>query len=287
MARPALSASRALAVLNFLAAQGDEAFTLSELARRIDVNVASLHAVLNVLTDGGYVVRHPRLRTFALGPSVVALGSAAMERHPSIDTARDAARQLSERFGLEVAVSAPAGDEIVFLARAGEHLGRGVQLHVGQRVPMRPPFGSVFATWNDPAGWAARSPDPGRAAETLDTVRRRGFAVAIEHDARRQLGAALDRLAAEPADDALRQRVGTLVDELGEREYHLRNIEPGLRYDVSLIAAPVFDSTARVALALTLVGFSGPQTGAAITALGEAVADTGRAVTRKSGGRYP
>jgi len=285
MARPALSASRALGVLNFLAAQGDEAFTMSELARRLDVNVASLHSVLNVLADGGYVVRHPRLRTYSLGPAVIAVGSAAMERHPSIDVARQAARQLSEQLELEVAVSAPAGDEIVFLARAGEHLGHGVQLHVGQRVPMRPPFGSVFAAWNDPEAWIARSLDPIRAADVLETVRRRGFSVATEQDTRRELGEALDRLAGEPSNAALVDRVDALVTQLGERDYHVREIDAEGFYNVSLIAAPVFDSSGRVCLALTLVGFPDALTGSEVTRLGETVRDATRAASRKTGGR--
>lgn len=270
-----------------LAAQPEDAFTLSELARRLDVNVASLHSVLNVLTDGGYVVRHPRLRTYTLGPSVVAVGSAAMERHPAIDVAREFARRLSAELSLEVAVSAPAGDEIVFLARAGEHLGRGVQLHVGQRVPMRPPFGSVFASWNDPATWVATSADEPRATEVLETVRRRGFAVAIEQDARRHLGEALDRLAGEPANDALHDEVNLLVSQLGERDYHVREIDPATAYDVSLIAAPIFDSGSRVILALTLVGFPAALKGTDVTRFGETVRDAGRAASRRTGGRLP
>lgn len=287
MSRPALSASRALAVLNFLAAQADDAFTLSELARRLDVNVASLHSILQVLTDDGYVVRHPRLRTYSLGPSVVAVGSAALERHPVIDVARDVARDLSVQLSLEVAVSAPAGDDIVFLARAGEHLGRGVQLHVGQRVPLRPPFGSVFASWNDPDAWAAASGDPARAHDVLATVRRRGFAAATEHDARRRLGDALDRLAGEPSNTELTDHVGSLVDELRGRDYHLRQIDRAATYDVSLVAAPVFDANGRVTLALTLVGFPSGLTGAEVIDVGETVRDAARGITGRTGGRLP
>ncbi|MCU1398024.1 MAG: transcriptional regulator, IclR family, partial [Acidimicrobiales bacterium] len=79
-------------MLNFLAAHPNEAFTLSDIADRLDINLASTHALLTVLIDAGYANRHPRLRTFTLGASVVALGSAALEAHPAIDLARDAAR---------------------------------------------------------------------------------------------------------------------------------------------------------------------------------------------------
>ena len=63
MSRPALAATRAISVLNFLAAHPADPFTLSDLADRLDINVASAHALLGVLTDAGYLVRHPRLRT--------------------------------------------------------------------------------------------------------------------------------------------------------------------------------------------------------------------------------
>ena len=41
MARAALAASRAIQIIDFLAAQGTTQFTLSELARALDINVAS------------------------------------------------------------------------------------------------------------------------------------------------------------------------------------------------------------------------------------------------------
>src|SRR6478735_12221347 len=109
MSRPALAATRSAAILNFLAANPSEGFTLSEMAERLGINVASMHALLGALTDAGYLARHPRLRTYTLGPSVVALGTAALETNPAIDLARDAARDLARETGHEVAVTAVAG----------------------------------------------------------------------------------------------------------------------------------------------------------------------------------
>ena len=57
MARPALAASRAIDILNFLASRPDETFSLSELARRTGVNVASTHAIVAALTQAGYLNR--------------------------------------------------------------------------------------------------------------------------------------------------------------------------------------------------------------------------------------
>src|SRR5581483_1654035 len=174
MSRPALAATRSTAILDFLAANPGEAFTLSDLSARLGINVASMHALLGALTDAGYLVRHPRLRTYALGPSVVALGTAALETHPAIDLARDAARELARETGLEVAVTTVAGDDIVFLARAGDPSPRAVPVHVGQHVPFVPPLGSVFVAWGDGADtWLARAEDPASLEPILEAVRHR------------------------------------------------------------------------------------------------------------------
>ncbi|MFI5040959.1 MAG: IclR family transcriptional regulator [Acidimicrobiales bacterium] len=287
MARAALSASRALAVLNFLAAHADEAFTLSDLAGRLGINLASAHAVLGVLTDSGYVVRHPRLRTFTLGPSVVALGNAALERAPVIDLAREAATDLATRLGLEVAVTAPAGDSIVFLARAGEHQARGFPVYIGQRVPLAPPLGSVFVAWGDTENWLAKAEDPAPLRDVLAGVRARGYAVALEVDARHQLGLTLEDLADHPTDMGLRHTVGRIVIDLGREPYQIDHLEPQQTYDVSGIAAPVFDNNGTVALALTLVGFPGGLTGQEVAAYGVRLRDIGIVLTKKTAGRLP
>ncbi len=287
MPRPALAASRAVAVLNFLAAHPTEGFTLSEVASRLGINLASAHALLGVLTDAGYVARHPRLRTFTLGPSVVALGTAALECHPVVDLARDAARELAAEASLEVAVTAAAGSHIVFLARAGDPSARGVPIHVGQRVPLVPPLGSVFVAWGGADAWLAQADDPDALRDVLETVRGRGYSVAIEADARKALGHALDDLAAGPANEQLRASVEGLVTELGRREYQVRELAPARPYQVSMIAAPVFGPAAEVALALTLVGFEGELLGREIAAFGERLRDVGLVVTQRSRGRVP
>ena len=102
MTRPALAASRTVTVLNFLAEHSPDEFTLSDIADRVDINLASCHALLAVLTDAGYVSRNPRLKTYSLGSVLVALGNAAVRRHPAIEHAHEQARQLSEDLRLAV-----------------------------------------------------------------------------------------------------------------------------------------------------------------------------------------
>jgi DNA-binding IclR family transcriptional regulator len=287
MSRPALAATRSAAILNFLAANPSEAFTLSDLAERLGVNVASMHALLNALTDAGYLTRHPRLRTYTLGPSVIALGTAALETHPEIDLARDAARELARETGLEVAVTTVAGDHIVFVARAGEGSPRAVPVHVGQHVPFAPPLGSVFVAWGDEAQWLARADDAESLRPILTAVRGRGYSIALEAETRKELGHALDDLASVPSDDTLRGAVDRIVTDLGRREYQVIDLDPERAYDVSMIAAPVFGPGGDVALAITLLGFGPELAGSQVARYGERLRDVALVVTRRARGRVP
>ena len=253
MARPALSATRAVAVLNFLASHGPEQYSLSDLAECLEINLASLHALMSALQDAGYVVRHPRLRTYSLGPSVVALGNAALECHPAIDHARDEARRLSEELELGVAVTAVAGDEIVFLGRVGEHRARDIDAYVGQRIPLVPPVGSVFVAWADPGKWLERAGDRPAMEAVLAEVRRRGWAASFAPDDYRALG----------------------------------SLQSDASYDVVMIAAPVFGPLGDTTVALTLLGLPPGLPAERVGFYGEKVRDAGLVATRRSGGRAP
>ena len=256
MARPALSASRTVAVLNFLAERSPDEFSLSEIAQQLGINLASSHALLTVLGDAGYVSRNPRLKTYTLGSVLVALGNAAERRHPAIQQAHDQARELSEDLELAVTVTALAGEDIVFLERVGEHRPRDIGVQVGQRIAMIPPVGAVFAAWHDPEAWLARASDRPAMESVLADVRTRGWAVAL--------------------------------GDPGSTEYQaLGPIDTRHAYDAAMIAAPVFGRNAEARVSLTLLGMEPGLSAKALVALGERVRDAALVATRRSGGRTP
>ncbi|HZQ58134.1 MAG TPA: helix-turn-helix domain-containing protein [Acidimicrobiales bacterium] len=292
MARPALSAARAVEVINFLAAHPNEAFTLSDLVDRLGINVASLHAVLSVLTERAYLSRHPRHLTYTLGPTLVAVGTAALEHHPAIDVAREEAKALSERLDLDVAVTALAGDDVVFVARSGGHRPLGTPTHVGMRTPIRAPMGSIFYAWADDEAveaWLERS-GPATAEEValdraeLDVVRARGFSVALEGAARRELGTALEQVADRPR---VRGQLDELVRRTAGRSAHLIDIDEEASYTVSSISAPVFNAAAQVALAINVVGLSPGTSGVDVLSYGEEVLGTALVVSKRTRGNPP
>jgi DNA-binding IclR family transcriptional regulator len=253
MARPALSASRSVAVLNFLAANAPEQFTLSGISARLGINPASAHALLNTLEDAGYVTRHPRLRSYSLGASVVALGNAALQCHPAIACANEEALRLSAELELSVAVTTYAGGDILFLGRMGEHRPRDIDAYAGQRIPLSPPLGAVFVAWRDPDEWLAKASDRAAMASVLDEVRARGWAASFEPDHYQPLG----------------------------------SLDPDASYNVVMIAAPVFGPTGTAVVALTLLGLPSALTADRTAFYGEKVRDAGLVATRRSGGRVP
>jgi DNA-binding IclR family transcriptional regulator len=253
MARPALSASRSVDVLNFLAARAPEQFTLSDISGALGINLASTHALLNALEAAGYVFRHPRLRTYVLGAAVVAIGNAALQCHPAIACANAEAQRLAAELELSVAVTAEAGDDIVFLGRFGEHRPRDVEAYAGQRIPLFPPVGAVFVAWGDPAEWLAKADDGTALESVLEEVRGRGWAASFEPDHYQPLG----------------------------------SLRPDATYDVVMVTAPVFGASGTAVVALTLLGLPAALSGERIAFYGDTVRGAGLLATRRSGGRAP
>ncbi len=294
MARPAPAVERTTAILDFLAAHPTEAWSLSELARRLDLNKATAHSLLSALTDAGYLVRHPARKDYALGPALIGVGRAALEQFPVVDFARPEMRRLAEDTGLECLATASVDGDMVILERVGTPRPLTVSVAVGQRVPIAPPFGTAFVAWETPDGverWLARAGTTVSDAErrrydaALAAVRERGYSVTLDAEAHARLGQVLADAAATP--DRRRGDVGALVDELGHEDYLLIELEAERSYRVNHVAAPVFDADGHVAVLLALIGFRGGVTGAEVAVAAERLVVGADAVTRSVHGRLP
>ena len=287
MPRPALSADRALQVIDVLVAHPTQRFTLTELSRRTAINPASAHALLAVMLRAGYVQRHPDHKTYTLGPALVAAGETALEQLPALRMARDRLASLSDELQLEVVLTSPTDEEIIFVARAGRASAFGLVLQVGQRVPLHPPIGSVFLAWSPTdkvARWLDRA-QPALTAEdidhhlhTLEAVRERGFSIGLESSVRQGFGQAM----LEERDS-----ITELLTELGRVPYQLDVVEEAATYDVTMIAAPIFDANRDVVAALTVVGFAPGLAAAEIMRVGVTVRNAGVVITKTSRGRLP
>src|SRR3546814_11594689 len=76
------SSRRIVRLINFFAAHPTESFTLSEVVDQLSISLGSAHRALRSLADARYLVRHPAHTTYSLALALVAVGQAALARHP-------------------------------------------------------------------------------------------------------------------------------------------------------------------------------------------------------------
>jgi DNA-binding IclR family transcriptional regulator len=292
MARPAPGVERTVSVLGFLAAHPGESFSLSELARRLDLNKATCHALLTTLTDAAYLLRHPTQLTYTLGPALIAIGQAAEGQFEAVDFARVEMRALSDELGLECLATAAVADEMVIVARTGNPRVLGTSPPTGQRLPIAPPLGTVFMAWASTAeidAWLQRGTgdEIPRYHLALLAVRQRGYAVGLEADPRAALGRALAQLAGVARPARVRGVVEQLIDELGHDEYILTELDQAATYMVNHLVAPVFGADGGVVLALSLFGFGRSLSGEDVEDYGQRLLQATAAVTKSIHGREP
>jgi DNA-binding IclR family transcriptional regulator len=288
MARPSPGVARVVSVLDFLADHPDEAYSLSELCRQVDVNKATAHALLAELTDAGYLVRDPVDKTYALGPRLLAVGvSAGRNERTTLNRARPHMRRLATELDVRCVASTLRGDEIVALEVAGRDRPFRTSIQPGHRVPCAPPIGTVFVAWapeRTVERWLARAgddlTDESRALylDAVAAVRRRGCSLSLDGRARAHLEQAI--VESRSLHDA--------VHNLGQEAYLVvDDLDPGAAYALSHVAAPVFGPDGQVVLGFTVYDLPGPLSADEVEALTARVRAAAAAVTQALGGAPP
>jgi DNA-binding IclR family transcriptional regulator len=282
-----------VAVVRLLAAHPEEGFTISEIARRLQLHKATCYPMISALADNSWLTRDPVTKRYRLGPALIAVGDAAGRSVPAAAFARPTMLELSERFGVTCAVFARAAgagtDQHATLADQVWDVRSTVPpLRIGQQIPLRAPFGAVFVAWSDDRAvdaWAASDDEQQRSryATALRAVRDRGYAVELRT-------APEDRIRASWSDDPVDAELGVappedvverLVDELADEPDFLPVTFDGTRiYAVSTLAAPVFDPTGGVCLGVALLGFGPPLRAAEIDETGRHLRRAADAISR-------
>jgi DNA-binding IclR family transcriptional regulator len=276
--RAALAATRSLDILDYLAANPSQGHTLTELARNLGVNASSMHSILAVMADAGYVVRHPVHKTYRLGPVAAAVGQAAVLQDPIIELAVDEVARLTHDFDMESVVLTSVGEEMVVVARSGPPTGRFLSF-IGQRWKHEPPMGSVFVAWADDDArerWLGAARPPLDAAgrrnyeQVLAQVRADGRSVVVVDE--KQWKLATDREAR--ASTSRSQGLITTLD-------------PSKTYRVFYIGFPVFNAFGEVVVGLFVNGPSARLTVERINEVVQRLGDAASRVISRSGGRPP
>jgi DNA-binding IclR family transcriptional regulator len=300
MTRGSPSVDRVVSILTLLAAAPERSFTLADIVRHTELSKATCHAVLASLVESRWLLRHPGGPSYRLGPGLIAMGESARSGYPELPFAQDRMRELGTELGLECLASAVVGSEIVILGKSGAPVPLSVTAAIGQRVPLVPPLATVFFAWSDEAAVAAAfgswigEPGAGRRVPSaltdnyrraLTAVRERGYAIGLENPVRERLGRTL---VSQLARGQLTAPEGAeLVAALADEEYQLIDLADTEQYWLNHIAAPVFDATGRVSLALTLVGFSSLRNADEVHVLGNQLRSAADAVTHAVHGRPP
>ncbi|MCA1831131.1 MAG: IclR family transcriptional regulator [Actinomycetota bacterium] len=292
MARRAPAVERSAAILNLLAAHPGKKFTLSEIARDLDINKATLHAILNALMQAGYLVRDHTAKSYGLGAVLIALGNAALGGYPAADAAVPEMHALSEELRLDVVASAAIHDEIVILEYSGTPRPFGVYVQAGQRIPLTPPIGSVFIAWSDPEaierwigklGASVTKDEVASYRKAVEAVRIRGYSVGLEGGSQRDLVDALSGTKKKGERRTLEEGVRAVRTE----EYAVTELDPNASYRPNQIGAPVFGPNGEVALGLFLIGFQGAISGSQVEFLASRLRASADRVTKATHGREP
>jgi DNA-binding IclR family transcriptional regulator len=257
--RSSPAASRVVAVLNFLAERGGPC-SLSEIARSLDLNKATLHGAVGELVAAGFVHRQGEHKTLSLGPAVVAFGQAAVaDDQKLVLLATEPMNELSRTTGMPCFATRPERDQFIVVSVAGPASDE-TWPQVGGRSRIAPPHGLVFRAWapeRQIGRWLESLPSgmPSISAieEMLRVVRENGASVTLAEPDGAASVQELFRITENNIDDAVQETLRRFSRELDVDEAEL--IKPGLTttaYMVRSISAPVFDARDRVRLGLSL-----------------------------------
>jgi IclR family pca regulon transcriptional regulator len=126
------SLARGFAVIKAFDAQHSH-LTLSEVARRAELNRATARRFLYTLVTLGYVRTDGR--NFSLTPKVLQLGYAFLSGMPLPEIAEPHLKDLSLELGESTSASVLDGDDIVYVARVSTRRIMTVAINVGTRFP--------------------------------------------------------------------------------------------------------------------------------------------------------
>jgi DNA-binding IclR family transcriptional regulator len=229
-------------------------------------------------------VRDPVQKRYRLGPTLIALGHAALESHPAIDRARDEVRHLADSLQLECLAEIVCDDEIMILARAGRPRKFEFLPRVAQRLPLIPPVGTALCAWADEPTtkkWLDRlGPIPtqemAHITQAIEGIRARGYDVGLETPTRKQIADLLARRAHEADPKEWEPMLADLFKTLAREENQIVGpIDPRREYLVNYIMAPVVNNRGEALVCLTVLGFEDPLSGEEIQKIGQVVVQAG------------
>lgn len=283
--------ARALAILDLLMANPHQAFGLTEMTRRLNLNKATCHAILTTMANYGFLVQHPKTKAYRLGPSIIAAGNAAFAQFPVLEYARPELEALQQDLDVGFAVTGRSKQHMVLLALYGRATPLINSFQLGLRLPNTAPVSACFTAFS-PAkhleAWLTRAHESrGEYNEKLDqklrvsliAIRARGYEVTLKTRAETELTRELGRIHNSWSLTELEDAANKYQHDLCDEHYHLDRIDPKARYEVATIAVPVFVDNKLPVVCFVAGSFDKPVTGAQIEDMAGRIKESADRVT--------
>jgi DNA-binding IclR family transcriptional regulator len=250
--QPSPAVTRAADLLKTMADDPEREWSLTDLARALDMHPSSCQTVTLALVEAGLLQRRGVRGTYRLGPALVPLGERARKALGVVELAQPELMTLRERYDTTAILGMVSDSAIIAVSvlPAPQPLGYGIVPDMA--VPFKAPIGSVYVAWESETeidGWINRS------SSTLTRSRQRGL--------RADLGLIRERgWSATIRSDG--QRGPSSYREVNDRD---------LRHDLLLvgISAPVFDGNGSVACSLALITFTERVSGSRVLEMARAL----------------
>ncbi len=275
MSRPTPAVVRVVSILNLLAANPGQSFSLSDILRALDMNRATLHSILVALVEVGYLYRGND-KTYTLGPALMRIAHSAKDNVSPLQIALPEMRVLADSYGAICSACFKVKEEAVVRERAVSAAHVSWQGAPTQRFTLEPPVGSAFMAWaseTEIANWCkklgAKNTRTEVMMESLEFPRREGYSFCLRK-----------HRPTEPFDfEHSHLRVK-------DTDFLIKELVPDNQYDLAFVAAPVFDDRGQVAFILAMSGL-GQFSGSAIGKIGRELRGSCDRITAAINGKFP
>lgn len=289
--------ARALAILDLLMANPHQAFGLTEMTRRLNLNKATCHAILTTMSNYGFLVQHPKTKAYRLGPSIIAAGNAAFAQFPVLEYARPELESLQNDLGIGFAVTGRSKMHMVLLALYGRAAPLIDSFQLGLRLPNTAPVAACFTAFspaNQLEAWLTRAHDSrGGYNERLDqklrvsliAIRARGYEVTLRTEAGIELAKQLGHINNSWSLTELEDITNKYQHDLCDEHLHLDRIDPKARYNIATISVPVFVYKEVPVMCFVAGSFDNPILGSQLEEIAARIKQSAEKVTSLASGR--
>ncbi|GGL01248.1 IclR family transcriptional regulator [Streptomyces flaveus] len=129
------SAVRTVALLELLAARGDQPARLRELSEELGVPRSSMYALLQTLVEHGWVRTDATGSLYGIGIRALLTGTSYLDSDKRVRTVRPYLDEASDALGETIHLARLDGSDVVYLATRESHEYLRTISRVGRRVP--------------------------------------------------------------------------------------------------------------------------------------------------------